>query len=563
MTRLKILNTLALMLFLLQTGTTFADELEQGRRIYQEGVLPSGAPLQGVRFGGTALSGAQAACINCHRRSGMGSVEGGILVSPITGNALFEGGDRVVAAMDTVRLKTFNQKHAPYTDTSLARAIQSGVDSGGRQMNSLMPHFALTEPEMKALTAYLKQLSGQWSPGVTAKTIRFATVIAPGVEPERRKALLDTLQTAFTQKNGSTLPGKRYMTSPAEMVMSTGRKWELAVWELKGEPETWGAQLEANYRNNPVFAIVSGLSNTTWEPVHAFCQREQVPCWFPSIDLPVAAEGFYPLYFSRGVALEADVLAQHLRGLGDGKPHRVVQVYRDDYVGRGAAATLTRDLLGSGIEVQDRVLSDNGPGALRRLMAGIPKTDTVMFWLRPADLAGLDKIAPSDTAYFSAALSNAERGPFPTAWKNRARLVYPYELPEKREGNLEYFHAWLKFRQLPLVDEPLQAEAFFAVSSLTDTVSDMLDNLYRDYLVERAESMLTQNDTGKAEQQVFSRQQARWRTNMPAGKQTGTSIYPRISLGPDQRFASKGGYIVRFADAGGNKLVAESDWIVP
>jgi hypothetical protein len=43
----------------------------------------------------------------------------------------------------------------------------------------------------------------------------------------------------------------------------------------------------------------------------------------------------------------------------------------------------------------------------------------------------------------------------------------------------------------------------------------------------------------------------------------GTTLYPHLSLGPEQRFASKGGYIVRFADASGDRLIGESGWIVP
>jgi hypothetical protein len=47
------------------------------------------------------------------------------------------------------------------------------------------------------------------------------------------------------------------------------------------------------------------------------------------------------------------------------------------------------------------------------------------------------------------------------------------------------------------------------------------------------------------------------------GISKGTTIYPHLSLGPEQRFSSKGGYIVRFADNQSNKLIDDSGWIVP
>ena len=58
-----------------QAGSALAgddSEIEAGRRIYIEGVLPSGEPLLARREGGVTLAGTQAACGNCHRRSGMG-----------------------------------------------------------------------------------------------------------------------------------------------------------------------------------------------------------------------------------------------------------------------------------------------------------------------------------------------------------------------------------------------------------------------------------------------------------------------------------------------------------
>ncbi len=571
---------LLLFITILTNSTLAADEVEIGRRIYQEGILPSGALLQGVRMTGSVVSGAAAACVTCHRRSGMGGVEGDIQVSPINGRFLYaQRGDKALATMDPRVGKRMNQAHAPYDDESLGIAIRRGINNSGREMSVVMPRYTLGDWEMKALITYLGQLSGQWSPGVTSETIRFATVIAPDVEPERRKALIDMMRTAFNQKNGSTVAannprGRRHMTSAAEFVLGTERKWELDIWELQGAPESWGGQLDEHYRQQPVFALVSGLSNSTWQPVHDFCEREQVPCWFPSVDLPPATQAFYPVYFSRGVALEAGVLARHLTDKGHQRPQRLVQVYRDDTVGRGAALALTQALTGSGIAVEDRVLPDGSLEALRKAMAGIRTKDNVMLWLRPADMSTLGKIPPPATAYFSVVLSGGEHGPFPAAWKGRARLVYPYELPDKRQTHLAYFHQWLEMRKLALVDERLQSEVFFALNFLTDTVAEMLDNLYRDYLMERAENMVSKYEGGKAEEQARARDALKLSARSMVGAQagmveetgsgrSGTTIYPRLSLGPTQRFASKGGYIVRFASPASDSLVAESGWIVP
>jgi hypothetical protein len=65
----------------------------------------------------------------------------------------------------------------------------------------------------------------------------------------------------------------------------------------------------------------------------------------------------------------------------------------------------------------------------------------------------------------------------------------------------------------------------------------MLESFYRDYLVERIENMLSAHQV--------------------------SGYYPRFGLAPGQRFASKGGYVVHFADPDGSRLVADSEWITP
>src|SRR5512141_2673652 len=336
------------------------EELEMGRRIYAEGLLPSGAALTGTRFDSTVVSGAQAACINCHRRSGMGQVEGDLQVSPIAGNFLFAPkSDKHLAVMDPRVSKALNQAHDPYTNASLADAILHGKNNQGREMSVAMPRYNLSPKELDALTAYLRQLSAEWSPGATQHNIRFATVITPDVDPLRRKTMIDMMQTIVRQKNGSTQSAmkgnRRHMTSAAEFVLGTERTWDLDVWELQGAPETWGGQLEEHYRNQPVFALISGVSTSTWQPVHDFCNREKVPCWFPSVDLPVTSPSQYAFYFSGGVMLAADVLARHLLD-SDGFPKRLIQVFRDEGAGRAASVELEHALEGSSIKVENQVL---------------------------------------------------------------------------------------------------------------------------------------------------------------------------------------------------------------
>lgn len=569
------------------------DKLDLGRRIYNEGILSSGAKLVGKRSGYEPMLGASAACVNCHRRSGIGQVEADILIPPITGNYLFSSiADKPRATMDPRVSKLFNQAHEPYTDETLANAIRNGINSHGQAMGVVMPHYNLGDAEMGGLIAYLKQLSLQWSPGVTESSISFATVITPDVDPQRRKVFIDMMRTIVRQKNSSTATAKqgrsrRHMTSAAEMVLGTERNWNLDIWELQGAPETWGEQLATHYQNHPVFALVSGISNTTWQPVHDFCQNEQLPCWFPSVEATAKNQSAYSFYFSGGVALESAVLAKYLLRQNN-KPKRVVQIYRQDAVGLVASQAFTEALAKSGITAVSRMLKPNGDATveLQGILTNFNQDDVVMYWLRANDIKELEQIKPpSKNNYFSAVLAKGVSASLSSEWKANSFLVYPYELPENRTKNLDYFYAWLNMSKLPLVDEAMQSEVFFAMNFMTDTLSEMLENIYREYLIERAETMLSKREGAKAEQETRDRvalgqagdlerkhgemtidQSARIKiqgSNANAKTSQGTTLYPRLSLGPNQRYASKSAYIVRFSNGAASQLVAESESIFP
>ena len=154
-----------------------------------------------------------------------------------------------------------------------------------------------------------------------------------------------------------------------------------------------------------------------------------------------------------------------------------------------------------------------------------------------------------------------------------------------------YFNYWLNLLKIQVQDEPLQSEVYFAMTYLSETLTEMLDNLHREYLLERAENMLSLRESMKAEDEARDMSVAKYNKGGAGGaqaamaklatpearksprpmpgqtahvmaKRESTTLYPRLSLAPGQRFASKGAYIVHFG-ADGKSVEAESEWIVP
>lgn len=573
-----------------------------GQRIYLEGRRPSGEWVRGLRFGNVQASGEAVACVQCHRRSGLGAVEGTLQISPISGRYLFEQDARAVVNMNLRTRKAFNQRHAPYSFETLARALRTGIHASGTELNAVMPRLDLSDQDVQGLMAYLRQLSSSWSPGVTQDRVRFATIITPDVSAERKKTFLDTLRAVVQQKNSNFVPGQRTMSSAAEMVLQTQRVWDVDVWELQGPASTWPEQLLRFYRDQPVFALISGVGGDNWAPIHEFSERMGVPSWFPSIPLPPpqAEDDFYSVYFSRGVMLDAEVMASHLRHLQTepNPPRHLIQIVGPDAVQHHAAQALTDGLKDSGVRVEQTALDTQGrlPADLVVALSRLKADAAVMLWLSPPQLKALEGLpVPAGRVFFSARLAGGESAAYPLVWKNKLQLVYPYELPQKRQAGLIYFKQWLKTRQLDLTDELLQSEVYFALDYLNDTVVDMLDNMHRDYLLERAENMLSWRESARAEDQarewVSPRQHAphsgdplrampygtasariprlQPNRNAAAGqsassKRESTTIYPRLSLAQKQRHASKGAYIVRFSDpAAGHDLTPLTEWIIP
>jgi mono/diheme cytochrome c family protein len=498
-----------------------------GMRIYRRGILPGDIPLTATRAG-TAVAQGQTACANCHQRSGLGAREGLVTIPPVTGAALFapKPGGR-----------------GAYTDSSLAAAIRDGVDADGRELKPVMPRYALKDDELAQLVDYLKHLAPRPSPGVVGNVVHLATVVGDDVPPARKQAMLDVMQAYVRDLNQSTPP-------PA-------LRWELHVWPLSGTAQNRRGQLQASYARQPVLALVGGLINDTWLPVHEFCQREKVPCLFPNTNLPVSDRAaFYTLYFDKGSVLKAQILARyftdHATEFGKG---RIVQVLPGDWSGYEPAAAL-RQAMGRvrSRRVVDQVVEAGASPGLdfwRDLLGTAGQTAdgicALILW------GGLDETGAHGDALAGLAQLAAER-PLPPIFlaseaygastsrsdihlRDRLRFISTLDPAATASApGATPWSSWMAAHHLDRSDVTLQANSYFVMSLLDEAVRANGGDFTPEHLIERIE--------------------------YSAGSVVPHPLLPSLSLGMGQRFGTKGGYILTPVGDGSGKLAA-TDLLVP
>ena len=479
--------------------------LEQGRRIYQQGITIDGRPLGATSAGGARLGGQQAACMSCHRRSGMGSREGSVTDSPVAGPVLYTKRE----AYWPKRPGREAQHVAPlrqdsrdaYDDASLARAVREGVDPNGRQLDALMPRYELGDADAKALNAYLRGLSAARVPGLEGGILHLATIVTADADPLRAKVVTDTLTT--WSRSGAL----------------GGIALDLQVWKLEGPANGWERQLRDHHAHRPVYAVISGAGRSQWAPVRNFCEQLALPCLFPIVDLaPNDAADFYTLYFSRGVPLEAHMLARHLDELAP-RPARVVQLVADD-AGKAAARLLAADLGSAAIET--RVWHAGSPA---RAVKDMKPDDVLVAWLRPEQLLRLTEARPQGLGVaqvlISAQLAPPEKTALPLAWRREARWVSARSDPRRVQGKgVLGLVPWASHMKLSLNEEALTAEVYAATYFFGDALARMRGHWNREFLLETLESA------------HYAR---------PAG-----SAFFSLSLGPGQREAAKAGHLLGF-----------------
>jgi len=498
-------------------GSAADDLVAAGQRLYREGRNDSGEAVSAVVQGDVPVIGTQVTCQSCHGRSGMGAIESGRVPSVLAGPLLF--------APDAQR------RRPGYTETSLAQALREGIDPAGQALDPLMPRFRLGDRDVAALAAYLRQLGAAPAPGVGPTSVRLATVVAGAVPPDEERAMLDVLEAFVADRNRSGPQRLRGGHAPGQ-AKETFRAWELDVWRLGGPSTTWRTQLAARYRERPAFAVVSGLAAEGWQPIHDFCEAEEVACLLPNADqAPSGTRGFYSLYFSEGLGLEAEILASEL--LASGRGADVLQMASGSAPGAAdAAERLGRALERRGGHARTEFVPDEpaGDAALSRAIS--TPASAVVVWVGRNAVRRLEAAGGSEPPlHFSSTLLEADWNAVPAALRGRSQLAHLLRLPGAPDPPRERFRAWAAGRGVSRRHERVQAQTFFACLATAESIKHVGRYPSREYLMDLLDHA----------------------SNLAAY----LPLYPRPGFGPGQRVLNRGGYLV---DLSGRRGPA---WVVP
>ncbi|BEH10621.1 MULTISPECIES: amino acid ABC transporter substrate-binding protein [Geobacter] len=535
------------------TAALSPEEMRQGERMYREGVLPSGAPMKAFVSGDVPVDGTAFTCVSCHLHSGLGSFEGEVVTPPTNGRVLYQERKPFIPGSEFIPSVSNYAKNLPvrpaYTDETLASLIATGIDPTGRSVLYVMPRYELGDRDMAILIAYLKALSDKPSPGVGTSEIKFATVIVEGTNPLAVESMLTPIQFSVDRKNSLTLAAKKN-SRVARMAYNMlgdlhSMSFTLSRWTLKGPPETWRAQLDQYYRNEPVFALLGGISEGEWEPVHRFCEENRIPNLFPVVDYPVISDtDWYTLYFSRGVRQEGEAAARYLNGMAGLFGNRpVVQVIRDSRKGealadgfrtiwqqRGHAAPLDIRLT-KGERLTDKLI---------REILDTRRPAALLVWDDDSALPALTGAAAGKEEQPTVLLASGtylgkSLWSIPEPLRDRLYLTYPYRLPQEDVRFDIAVKKVLPGKDIQSFDQKIIRESFITGEVLGKALMEMRAEYYRDFLLDSIGMM----------------------TDMYY------PLYERVSFGPGQRYASKGCYIVQLGKGESPKLERRSEWVIP
>jgi ABC-type branched-subunit amino acid transport system substrate-binding protein len=508
-------------------GAQSSDELsspeKRGRQIYMKGESAGGEITAILGSDNLELSAGAFPCANCHGLKGEGTREGGLQPPPLIWSKLVTAGQSALT----------RQERRPYNETSLARAITSGIDSSGGKLHPGMPRFKMTGAQMADLIAYLKKLGMEpdTDPGLSIEAIKVGTAL-PMTGPLARigEDVKLALEAYFAEVNRH---GGIY-----------GRKFELAVADSHGDG---AGTVEATRRlieQDKVFALVGSFEPTMSEAANELLKQREVPLIGPVTLSPrqSAVPNPYVFYLLPGFADQSRTLVDFIstqpgRSAGQAAK-RVAVIYAENDLDRDALAGVKSQARRHAMEIVAEQSYMAGKFAAAPLVSSLiaKRPDYVFFFgsgdeftamAVEMDKANLDAGLLSSATMIGRAAFNS-----PASLTARSFFSYPASLPER--DDFSEFITLMQKSGVALRSPAFQAVAFAAAKIMVEAVKASGRQFNRLDLIHALEQL----------------------RNYPTG------VLAPVSFGPNRRVGADGVYVVK-VDAEKKQYIPVSNRIVP
>lgn len=492
------------------------DATQAGQRVFREGVGRDG-PLTGVVGAGAfPLSGAAIACANCHGDDALGRPEGGVTPPAITWHELTKPYGHVHAN---------DRKHGPFTEQTFLHALREGRDPAGNTLDSAMPRYLLSADDAAALVAYLKKIERDIPPGISATSLKLATLLPrEGPLGPVGATIEKTLAAALGDYNSR---GGVH-----------GRRVELDVLPASGEARADIERLRQAQQDKPYFAILSPVAIGIEESLAAFAEERQIPligAFSPAN--PGGRQGSnYVFDLMSGLPEQGRTLIEHAVVDLKLKNPRAVVLYPDGARHAEAVEALHAHATQRGWKQLER--SAYASGALDSAAAARLKKqgiEAVFYFGGESDLAELLRAADREKWYPTVLAIGAEVArvalAMPSGFAGRLHLVFPNH-PGGSGPAHERYRQFLARHALPRQQLTAEASAYAAVELFTEGLKRAGRVVNRRNFVESLEGV----------------------------RDFDTGALPPLSYGPSHRVGARGGYVVTYDPAAGG-FKPLSGWI--
>ncbi|WP_081717472.1 ABC transporter substrate-binding protein [Pseudomonas sp. LAIL14HWK12:I10] len=460
--RNALIRSLTLLITMSLCSTAFALDLTEheqaGKRLYREGQSSSDAQLL-ARVGSSDMSvpASVLPCASCHGADGRGRAEGGVRPPSLDWQRLALGqGER----------QTNGRSYPRYTDASLARAIQQGVDPAGNRLDAAMPRFDLTLADQRNLTAYLKRLADERDPGVEEGVLRLGTLL-PGSGPlaEAGHVVRAVLEDGLAQLN--------------QQGGVHGRRLELVVLDPGSDADSAEQALRQLLDKEQVFSLITPLAPMLDQRLTTVLAQQSVPLIGSTPRSGGSAQIFDPL---PGLPAQLLSLAGHARDALGLAPDGLRVVYAGD-----EQAPLAE-------QVREQLVQQGwAPGALQPFDGQAVDGQGIVFVGRAqafAELAAALQAAGRQPYLFAAssqvvgAVAN-----LPAQWSQRVYLAYPFVPEDWTEQGLATLDGLQQRQGLDPRQASLQVNTLCALRLLTEALKQIGRDASREQLITALEGL--------------------------------------------------------------------------